>query len=103
MKGTEIGLLFEEVAPIKSGSQAGRNARHLGFRFGNPEVEVTGVGVAWYLANEVIEQAIEKRLNFLLIHEPRLFYVCSGEACPICQRGGDRVPDTPLLKRARPM
>jgi len=74
MKAREIASLFEEVAPIESGLQSDRNARVLGFRFGDPDVDVTGVGVAWFLSMEVIEEAIRQNLNLLLIHEPSLFY-----------------------------
>jgi putative NIF3 family GTP cyclohydrolase 1 type 2 len=74
MKAKEICALFEEIAPIEIGLQSDRDRRVLGFRFGNPEINVTGVGIAWYLAMEVIEQAIRSNLNLLLIHEPGLFY-----------------------------
>ena len=74
MKAEEISKLFEEVAPIEIGLQSDRDRRVLGFRFGNPGINVTGIGVAWYMAMEVIEQAVKDDLNFLLIHEPRLFY-----------------------------
>ena len=74
MKAKEISVLFEEIAPIEIGLQSDRDRRVLGFRFGNPEIDVTGVGVAWYMAMEVIEQAIRSNLNLLIIHEPGLFY-----------------------------
>ena len=74
MKAKEIGKIFEEIAPIEIGLQSDRDRRVLGFRFGNPEIDVTGIGVAWYLAMEVIEQSIKQGLNMLLIHEPSLFY-----------------------------
>jgi len=74
MKAREIADLFEKIAPVESGLQSDRDRRVLGFRFGNPEIEVTGVGVAWYLAMEVIEQSVKRGLNLLLIHEPGLFY-----------------------------
>ena len=74
MKAKEVCALFEEIAPIEIGLQSDRDRRVLGFRFGNPEIPVTGIGAAWYLAMEVIEQAIRRDLNLLLIHEPRLFY-----------------------------
>ncbi len=74
MQAKEIAVVFEEIAPVESGVQSDRERRLLGFRFGNPEIDVTGVGVAWYLAMEVIEQSIKRGLNLLLIHEPRLFY-----------------------------
>ncbi len=74
MRAREVAAAFEEIAPIESGIQQDRDARVLGFRFGDPEVEITGVGVAWRLATEVIEEAIRQGLNLLLIHEPMLFY-----------------------------
>ena len=74
MKATEIARLFEEVAPVEIGLQSDRDARLLGFRFGDPNIEVVGLGVAWYLSIEVINEAIDKGLNLLLIHEPHLFY-----------------------------
>ncbi len=74
MKAKDIGELFEETAPIEIGLQGDRDMRVLGFRFGDINTEVTGIGVAWFLAMEVIEEAITKGLNLLLIHEPALFY-----------------------------
>ncbi len=74
MEAKRIADLFEEIAPIEGGLQSDRERRVLGFRFGNPEIDVTGIGVAWYLAMEVIEQSIKQGLNLLLIHEPMLFY-----------------------------
>jgi len=74
MKAREVSALFEETAPISGGTQSDRNSRVLGFRFGDPEMDVTGLGVSWFLAMEVIEQAIEQGLDMLLIHEPSLFY-----------------------------
>ena len=74
MKAIEIGTLFEQVAPIESGLQLDRDRRTLGFRFGSPDIEVAGLGVAWCLSMEVIMAAIEKGLNLLLTHEPQLFY-----------------------------
>jgi len=74
MKAIEIGHAFEEIAPIEIGLQSDRDSRVLGFRFGNSDIDVKGVGVAWYLSMEVINEAIQKGLNLLIIHEPHLFY-----------------------------
>ena len=74
MKAKEVGAVFEEIAPIEIGEESDREREDLGFRFGNPEIDVTGIGVAWYLAVQVIKAAIEKRLNLLFIHEPILFW-----------------------------
>ncbi len=78
MKAREIGAIFEEIAPIEGGTPGDRASRVLGFRFGDTNIDVTGLGVAWWMAMEVIEQAIAKGLNMLLIHEPRLFYDNNG-------------------------
>ena len=74
MKAREIAAAFEETAPVEMGLQRDRDSGVLGFRFGNPDIEVTGVAVSWYLEKRVIEEAIAKQMNMLLIHEPGIFY-----------------------------
>ena len=74
MKATEIARAFEGIAPIEIGLQSDRDAGVLGFRFGDPDIEVKGLGVAWFLSMEVIQQAAARDLNLLIIHEPHLFY-----------------------------
>ena len=74
MEAKRIADLLERIASMEGGLQSDRERRVLGFRFGNPEINVTGIGVAWYLAMGVIEQSIKQGLNLLLIHEPMLFY-----------------------------
>ncbi|MFB3892232.1 MAG: Nif3-like dinuclear metal center hexameric protein [Phycisphaerae bacterium] len=73
MKAREIAAVFETIAPIEAGIAQDRASGFLGFRFGDRNVEVKGVGVAWWLSMEVVEQAVERGLNFLIIHEPELF------------------------------
>jgi putative NIF3 family GTP cyclohydrolase 1 type 2 len=73
MKASEIASVFETIAPIESGIADDRAALNLGFAFGDRDIEVAGVGVAWWLSQEVVEQAIAKGLNFLICHEPQLF------------------------------
>jgi putative NIF3 family GTP cyclohydrolase 1 type 2 len=73
MKAREVADVFEQIAPVSSGIAADLDSNFLGFRFGNPDVEVTGVGVAWWMSEEVVEAAVAKRLNLLLCHEPELF------------------------------
>jgi len=46
MKAKEVGAVFEEIAPIEIGEESDREREDLGFRFGNPEIDVTGIGVA---------------------------------------------------------
>lgn len=73
MRASEIAAVFEQIAPISSGIASDRQAGFLGFRFGDPGIEVTGVGVAWWMSQEVIQAAIDKKLNMLLCHEPELW------------------------------
>ncbi len=74
MRAKDVARAFEKIAPPSIGLQGDRDHRILEFRFGDSNLEVTGIGVAWYLSIEVIQQAVEKDLNFLLIHEPGLFF-----------------------------
>ena len=73
MKAHEVAAVFEEIAPISSGVASDIRAGMLGFRFGSPEIEVTGVGMCWWMAEEVIDAAIAKGLNLLICHEPELW------------------------------
>ena len=73
MKALDVARTFEEIAPVESGLASDIQARVLGFRYGDPTREVTGVGVSWWMAMEVIEQAIERGFNMLLLHEPDPF------------------------------
>jgi len=79
MRAEEIAGTFEQIAPIELGHQADRDQRRLGFRYGDPTIDVTGVGVAWDLTKNVIEQAIQNGLNMLLIHEPEPFIAESSK------------------------
>ena len=73
MKAKDVATAFEEIAPVSLGLPGDRQGRILGFRFGNPDIEVTGIGVAWCPAIEVIQQAVDEDLNFILAHEPGVF------------------------------
>lgn len=73
MKAFEIAGVFEQIAPVESGIAADRATGFLGFRFGDRNSEITGIGVAWTLSVEVVQQALDKGLNMLIIHEPDLF------------------------------
>jgi len=73
MKACEIASVFETIAPISTGIASDIENGFLGFRFGDRNVEVTGVGVAWFLSQEVVDAAVRKKLNMLIIHEPELF------------------------------
>lgn len=73
MKAHEIADVFEQIAPIESGLASDRANGFLGFRIGDPKIEVAGVGVAWTMSQEVLASAVRRKLNFLIIHEPELF------------------------------
>ena len=74
MNARDIAEEFEKIAPVESGLQGDRDAQVLGFRFGNPDIEVTCVGIAWYMELEVIREAIARQIEMLLIHEPGIFF-----------------------------
>jgi putative NIF3 family GTP cyclohydrolase 1 type 2 len=74
MRAREIAEEFGKIAPIESADQSDRDYGHLGFRFGDPDVEVTGVGVSWGMEAAIVEEAIARGLNMLLTHEPTLFF-----------------------------
>lgn len=73
MKAKDIAKVFEEIAPVSTGLPGDLQGRVLGFRFGDPDIDVTGVGVAWLPSIEVIQQAVEQDLNFIIAHEPGVF------------------------------
>ncbi len=73
MKAKDVAEVFEQIAPVSIGLPGDREGRVLGFRFGDPNVEVTGVGVAWLPSIEVIRQAVGEGLNFIIAHEPGVF------------------------------
>lgn len=49
------------------------------FIFGDPEVEVTGIAVAWMATNQIITEAAQAGLNLFICHEPA-FYQGPGYA-----------------------
>ncbi|MDA1142148.1 MAG: Nif3-like dinuclear metal center hexameric protein [Planctomycetota bacterium] len=65
----QIADTFEKIAPIETGLPGDE----LGFIYGDPEVEVRGIACMWNAHSKSIQQAIEKGLNMLLVHET-LFY-----------------------------
>ena len=93
MKAREIAAAFEETAPVEIGLQQDRDSGVLGFRFGNPDIEVTGVAVSWYLEKRVIEDAIAKHngvpqglsssMFTLNMRDAERFLSCAGSDCGI--------------------
>jgi len=76
MIAKDVASAFEEIAPISLGLPGDRQNQVLGFRFGDPNAEVKGVGVTWYLCLDTIQQAVDEGLNFILAHEPGLYFRC---------------------------
>ncbi len=73
MKAREVADVFEAIVPISLGIASDIENNFLGFRVGDPDIDVTGLGMCWWMSEEVIDAAIEKGLNFLISHEPELF------------------------------
>ncbi|MBC7287056.1 MAG: Nif3-like dinuclear metal center hexameric protein, partial [Armatimonadetes bacterium] len=61
MKAWEIARLIEEQAPPRGSDE--------GFRFGSPNVEVSGVLVCWMCTLEAVRRAVEERSNLIVTHE----------------------------------
>ncbi len=65
MKAREVAKAFERIAPKKSAVQGDE----VGFIYGDPEREVTGVGCVWQVQPTCIEEAVSHRINLLICHE----------------------------------
>lgn len=46
--------------------------------YGSPEEEVTRAGVCWVATNQVIDQAIEKEITFLISHENPFYHAATA-------------------------
>ncbi len=73
MRASDVAAVFEDIAPISTGIASDLEAGYLGFRFGNPDIEVTGVGMCWWMSEEVIDAAVARGLNLIISHEPELW------------------------------
>ena len=65
MTAREFATIFEGIATLDSGVPGDE----LGFVWGDPDIEVTGVGCMWCLQTESIEQCVEHRFNLIISHE----------------------------------
>jgi putative NIF3 family GTP cyclohydrolase 1 type 2 len=63
--GHEIARVFEQIAPL----HAGVPDDELGFIFGDPSAEVTGVACLWNVQAHSIRRAVARGLNLLICHE----------------------------------
>ena len=43
------------------------------YKAGNPDNEITGVGISMFATPEVIKECVNQNINFLIVHEP-IFY-----------------------------
>jgi putative NIF3 family GTP cyclohydrolase 1 type 2 len=64
-KAKEIAQRFEKIAPLDSGIPGDE----LGFIYGDPETEVTGLACLWNIHTNSIQSCIEKNLNMVICHE----------------------------------
>ena len=67
MKAKEIVEYILEIAPFKD--SFGEIPHDDGFVFGNPDMEVKGIGVTWSPTLPVLQKAVDERLNFIITHE----------------------------------
>jgi len=65
MRASEFEEYLGEVSPGLGSEE--------GFRFGDRDVEVEGILVAWMATTEAIKRAIDDKCNFMVVHED-LFY-----------------------------
>lgn len=61
--------LLEDIAPIS----LAENWDNVGLLVGDPQAGVEGVLVALDLTQDVIEEAIDRQCNFILLHHPPIF------------------------------
>ena len=65
MKAIEFKKLLERTAQYLGPEE--------GFRFGDPNIEVSGILISWMTTTKAIERAIKEKCNFMIVHED-LFY-----------------------------
>jgi len=65
MRAREIAGVFEEIAPLDSGIPGDE----LGFIFGDPEIQVRGVGCMWCAHTGSIQYSAQHDINLIICHE----------------------------------
>ena len=65
MKAQEVAKVFEAIAPLDSGVPGDE----LGFIWGDPEIEVSGVGCMWCVHSSSIQYCIDHGINLIICHE----------------------------------
>jgi len=64
----EVGQYLTQISPFIE-----KERTCDGWKFGDPDLELRGIGVTWMGTASAIKEAGEKRVNLLVVHEP-LFY-----------------------------
>jgi putative NIF3 family GTP cyclohydrolase 1 type 2 len=65
MTARDVADVLEEIAPLSSGLPGDQ----LGFQFGKPEQDITGVACMWAAHTTSIRAAVEQGLNMFICHE----------------------------------
>ncbi len=66
----DIAKTFEEIAPLDSGVPGDE----LGFVFGDPDIQVTGLGCMWGVHLKSIQHCIDNDINMIICHESVWMY-----------------------------
>lgn len=61
----DIAKVFEEIAPIESGI----SGDELGFVYGDPETQVTGLACLWNIHTQSLSLCVEQNVNMIICHE----------------------------------
>ena len=82
MTAWNVGKVFEEIAPLDSGVPGD----DLGFIWGDPEIQVHGIGCMWCVQTESIHYCAKYEINLIICHEALLlpvqnspWYECPAE------------------------
>ena len=72
MKCADVVSFLLEIAPLERGVP---NDGQTGWKFGDPQQELRGIGCTWSPTLRVLQQAAGLGINFIVTHEP-LFFPC---------------------------
>ncbi|MBT3603134.1 MAG: hypothetical protein HOE48_01465 [Candidatus Latescibacteria bacterium] len=64
-KAKDIAKTFEDIAPIESGIAGDE----LGFVYGDPETQVTGLACLWNIHTQSLQACVDKNVNMIICHE----------------------------------
>jgi len=70
MKCTDVVEFLELIAPLEAGIPSDGQT---GWKFGDPEQEVSAIGCTWSPTRGVLLEAARLGINFLITHEPVFF------------------------------